>query len=106
MPKQKPADPKARRSPLEIHLPEGFNPKFATFIEACAYARVSRFIGNERIAEGRWEAFREGRRLMVVFSSVRTDLERMRVAGAVSAKKPTTKRPPGRPRNTPSIAAE
>ena len=54
----------------------GFDPKFATFDEACAYARICRFTGYQRVADRRWQSFHDSGRHMVVFASVlrsRTD---------------------------------
>jgi hypothetical protein len=98
MPKKKPSNPaNKRQSPRTIFLPPGFNPKFATFNEACAYARICRYTGYQRVADGRWETFKDGGRHMVVFASVLADLEAKQVTGAVQVKRPE-KRPVGRPR--------
>jgi hypothetical protein len=104
MPKPKsklsPADKNKRRSPKTIFLPPGFNPKFSTFNEACAYARICRFTGYQRVADGRWRSFKDGGRHMVEFASVTEDLERMQAGGA-----PLLKRPRGRPPKAKQAAA-
>ena len=89
--------------PQRLFLPPGFNPKFATFGEACAYARVCRYTGYQRVADGRWKSFKDGGRHMVEFASVVEDLERMQAAGAVQVKRPE-KRPVGRPKKIKSEA--
>ena len=71
MSKQNPIAANKRRSPKTVFLPPGFNPKFATFNEACAYARVCRYTGYQRVADGRWRSFKDGGRHMVEFASVR-----------------------------------
>jgi hypothetical protein len=94
----------SRQSPRDIFLPPGFNPKYATFTEACAYARVCRYTGYQRVADGRWRSFKDGGRHMVVFSTVVADLERQQAASPTVVKRPEKKKP-GRPRKSEAVAS-
>jgi hypothetical protein len=104
MSKQNPIPTNKRRSPKTVFLPPGFNPKFATFNEACAYARVCRYTGYQRVADRRWRSFKDGGRRMVEFASVIEDLDQQQAASPTVVKRPE-KRPIGRPRKPKPEAA-
>jgi hypothetical protein len=81
-----------------IHLPPDFSPKNATFDEACSYARHSRWMGHQKVREGRWRVFKDGRKTIVEFASVLEDEERLKAKTGAKPPEPKPKRPPGRPK--------
>lgn len=82
-----------------IHLPPDFCPKFCSLDEACSYARHGRWQGHQKIKQGRWKSFKDGRRRVIIFGSVIADEERL-----IAASAPPQKRPPGRPKTKPEAA--
>jgi hypothetical protein len=96
----KPRKPKPYRF---VPLPPNFHPVFCTFNEACSYARCARWTGYQRVEQGRWRSFRDGRIRKVEFDSVVEDMERIRAEGRDEP--PPAKRPVGRPK-TASASAE
>lgn len=85
-----------RRPFTYIHLPMDFSPKYCSLDEACSYARHGRWQGHQKIKEGRWKSFKDGRRRVIEFASVIADEERLKAASV-----PPVKRPPGRPKTKP-----
>ncbi len=79
-----------------LPLPPDFSPAYCTIEEACSYARHERWYAHQKINDGRWRTFKDGRRTVVVFASVIEDTERLRAAS--NAPPDTGKRQPGRPR--------
>ena len=76
-----------------VPLPPNFAPVICTFDEACSYARCTRWTGYQRVKEGRWRTFMDGRLRKVEFDSVVKDTARIRAEGREPAK-----RPAGRPK--------
>ena len=89
-----------------LPLPPDFCPKYATFDEACSYARHGRWQEHKKVRDGRWRTFKDGRKTIVEFDSVLQDEERLSAGahfGRVNRPQQTgelavTKRPVGRPR--------
>ena len=82
--------PKRKRKykPLTfIHLPPDFCPAICTFEEACSYARHSRWVGHQKVREGRWRVFKDGKLTKVEFASVLEDTARLRAASAKPRKR-------------------
>lgn len=107
MPKSKPK-PRTYKPFTYLHLPPDFCPKYATLSEACSYARHGLWQGHAKIKQGRWKAFKDGRRTVIVFASVIEDEERLMVeSGVEPPPAPVEKRRPGRPKKaeTASISA-
>lgn len=93
-----------------IPLPPDFCPAICTFDEACSYARHSRWTGHQKVKEGRWRTFRDGRLRKVIFASVLEDMERTMAIGSDKIE-PVIKRkrgrpPKPRPEERPQIPAE
>jgi hypothetical protein len=90
--------------PKYIPLPADFCPKNATFDEACSYAKHSRWMGHQKVRQGRWRVFKDGRKTIVEFASVLEDEARLKAETGVKAStnaqppEPVTKRRPGRPK--------
>ena len=100
-----------------LPLPAEFNPVVITVDECCAYARQSRWTTFQKIRQGRYRTFLDGRIRKIEFASVVEDMERLRagahpgpVAPPQSAEPVVAKRRRGRPRKHPkpesSVAAE
>jgi hypothetical protein len=86
-----------------LDLPSTFNPIDCTVDEAASFRRESRRTTHEKIKDGRYESYLEGRIRKIVFASVLAHRER---AIAESRKPPETgKRRVGRPRLKPRPAA-
>jgi hypothetical protein len=94
-PKAKPRKPKLYRF---VPLPPGFHPVICTFDEACSYARCSRWTGHQKVKQGRWRTFKDGRVRKVEFDSVVEDVERIRTESGIKPPEPMGKRRPGRPK--------
>jgi hypothetical protein len=89
-----------KRKPFTyIHLPPDFAPKYCTLDEACSYARHARWHGHMRIKQGRWRAFKDGRRTVIEFDSVVEDEERLQAENGIRPKAALVvkKTPVGRP---------
>ena len=98
-----------RRSYKFTPLPAGFDPVDATIDEVASYRRESRWTVHQKLKDGRYESYLDGRIRKIIFSSVKADRERtIAESRAVSAE--PVKRSPGRPRKHPkpetSVAAE
>ena len=78
-----------------VPLPPNFSPVICTFDEACSYARCSRWTGNEKVKQGRWRTFKDGRLRKVEFDSVVEDTARVMAEGREER---VVKRPVGRPK--------
>ena len=99
----------AARKPYKfLPLPVDFNPVVITVDEACSYARQSRWTTFQKIRQGRYRTFLDGRIRKIEFASVVEDMERLRAGahqGPVAAPPPSepavVKRPTGRPRKKP-----
>jgi hypothetical protein len=79
-----------------LHLPPDFHPLDATREEVASFRRESLTTVNEKIKDGRYQSYLEGRIRKIVFASVLADRER---AITASLKPPSPgKRPVGRPR--------
>ena len=82
-----------------LDLPSTFNPIDCTVDEAAAFRRESRRTAHEKIKDGRYESYLEGRIRKIVFASVLRDRER-----AIEQSRqppPSGKRRVGRPRLKP-----
>ena len=94
--------PKRKPKPYRyVSLPPNFHPVICTFDEACSYARCARWTGYQRVKEGRWRTFRDGRIRKVEFASVVEDMERVMAEGR---EEPVGKRPVGRPKTAAASA--
>jgi hypothetical protein len=88
--------PTRRKQSKFLYLPPDFNPLDATREEVASFRRESLTSVNEKIKDGRYQSYLEGRIRKIVFASVLADRER---AIAASLKPPSPgKRPVGRPR--------
>jgi hypothetical protein len=99
--------PYVRKPFTYIHLPPDFCPKYSTLREACSYARHGLWQGHEKIKQGRWKAFKDGRRTVIVFASVIADEERLIAGGKhpEPVEPVVEKRRPGRPRKSETATA-
>jgi hypothetical protein len=83
-----------QRKPVKPeHLPADFNPAYATPDEIAAYARISRRGVERKMRDGTYESFLiSPNKRVIVFASVRADIERRRAAGPQFDRE----QPPGR----------
>ena len=82
-----------------LNLPPGFAPTDATVHEVASFRRESLRTTFEKIKDGRYQSYRDGRIRKIVFASVIADRDR---AIAESGKSPPSgKRRVGRPRTKP-----
>ena len=89
----------ARQPRQFMHLPADFAPVDATIAEVASFRRESVRTTHEKIRDGRYESYLEGRIRKIIFASVLADRER---AIAQSRKPPPSgKRRVGRPRTKP-----
>jgi hypothetical protein len=86
--------PYERKPFVFLHLPPDFCPKYSTLDEACSYARHGRWQGHQKIKQGRWKSFKDGRRRVIIFSSVIEDEEKLK-ANSEPVEEPA-KKPVGR----------
>jgi hypothetical protein len=78
-----------------ISLPSDFDPIDATLIEVQSWRRESPWTVHQKIRDGRYESYLDGRIRTIIFASVKRDRERTMKEGL------TRKRSPGRPRKIP-----
>ena len=81
-------------------LPPDFNPLDATIDEVASYRRESRWTVFQKLKDGRYESYLDGRIRKIIFQSVKADRERSLAASRGSTEEPLpVKRKPGRPPN-------
>ena len=90
-----------------LPLPPNFNPVDATVEEVASFRRESVWTTFEKIRDGRYDAYLDGRVRKVVFASVLADRERAVAEGrgkksaaalkALASRQPPEKRPRGKP---------
>jgi hypothetical protein len=99
-----------------LSLPENFCPTDATVEEVASFRRESVWTVFEKIRDGRYDAYLDGRVRKIIFASVLADRDRAIAAGrdkksavalkALASRKPPQKKPVGRPkRQEPSASA-
>ena len=101
-----------------IPLPANFCPVDATVEEVASFRRESIWTTFEKIRDGRYDAYLDGRVRKVVFASVLADRERAVAGGrgkksaaalkALASRKPPAKRPrrkPPKPKKEPSAVS-
>lgn len=74
-----------------LPLPPDFDPVDATIAEVAAYRRQSRWTVHQKIREGAYQSYKDGRIRKIIFASVKADRARSMSASV------TGKRRPGRP---------
>ena len=74
-----------------LPLPSGFDPIDATVDEVASFRRESRWTVHNKIRDGVYESYLDGRIRKIIFASVKADRERQMRAGL------TSKRRVGRP---------
>jgi hypothetical protein len=82
-----------------LNLPKDFHPVDATPEEVASYRRESLRTVHQKIADGRYQSYRESRIRKIIFESVLADRER--AIAADRAPEATGKRRVGRPRLKP-----
>ena len=90
-----------------LPLPPDFCPVDATVEEVASFRRESIWTTFEKIKDGRYDAYLDGRVRKIVFASVLADRDRAVTAGrgkksaaalkALASRKPPAKRPRGKP---------
>ena len=85
-----------------VQLPDNFNPTDCTVDEAASYRRESRWTVHQKIREGLYQSYLDGRIRKIIFASVRADRER---AIAVSRNPTGKRRPGGQPKHKDEPAA-
>ena len=91
-----------------LPLPPDFHPVDATIEEVASFRREGRWTVHQKVRDGRYQSYLDGRIRKIVFASVIADRERT-IAEAGSRKKPAVKRSVGRPKKPKpeqSVAAE
>ena len=104
--------PKRKTKPYRfVNLPDNFHPVDATVDEVASFRREGRWTVFQKIRDGRYESYRDGRIRKVIFASVLADRERTIAAGRKHPERdePVVKKPVGRPKRPKpetSVAAE
>ena len=78
-------------------LPPDFHPVDATVDEVASFRREGRWTVHQKVRDGRYQSYLDGRIRKIIFASVLADRERT-IAEAGSRKKPAVKQPVGRPK--------